>query len=229
MPIPEPHRLEHSKLYVEGTDDFHVVTHLFRRHGIALPGHGIDTPPNLPELKKTDGQEALLGMIKTAVQMNSGRSVGFVLDADDRPQDRWSAVRGCLREFELDPPKDMPANGYVAHVDKYKVRVGVWLMPDNRRVGALEQFLADLVPEGDLLLKLAESSTEEARSKGAKFPETKRSKAVLQTWLAWQEDPGLPYGSAINAQFFRHDSPAAQAFVKWYERLFVEESRGASP
>lgn len=213
---------ERSILYVEGKDDLHVVTHLFRRHGI-------DTTPNVPELKKTDGKEALLNMIKTAVQVSGGRSVGFVLDADDRPQDGWSTVRGRLQECELDPPKHMPANGYVAHVDKYKARVGVWLMPDNRRAGALEQFLTDLVPQGDLLLKFAKSSTEEARSKGAKFPETKRSKAVLQTWLAWQEDPGLPYGSAINAQFFRHDSPAARTFVKWYERLFVEESCGASP
>lgn len=217
---------ERSILYVEGKDDLHTVKHLLRWHKITVFIRGSQSntvDPNVPELKETGGKEKLIRMIKTTVSVSSSRSVGFVLDGDDRPQDGWSAVRGCLREFELDPPKDMPANGYVAHVDKYKVRVGVWLMPDNRRVGGLEQFLADLVPEGDLLLKLAESSTEEARSKGAKFPETKRSKAVLQTWLAWQEDPGLPYGSAINAQFFRHDSPAARTFVKWYERLFVEE------
>ena len=217
---------ERSMLYVEGKDDLHAVKHLLRWHRITLfigDSQSNNVDPNVPGLEETRGKKKLIETIKTIVPVSSGRSVGFVLDGDDRPQDGWSAVCGCLRELELDPPKDMPANGYVAHVDKYKARVGVWLMPDNRRAGALEQFLADLVPEGDLLLRLAESSTEEARSTGAKFPETKRLKAVLQTWLAWQEDPGLPYGSAINAQFFRHDSPAARTFVKWYERLFVEE------
>ena len=143
-----------------------------------------------------------------------------MLDADDKPQDRWSAVRARLREFELDPPNDIPADGYVTDVEKYMTRVGVWPMPNNRQKGALEKFLMGLIDEDDCLLPLAESSTNEAHEKGAKFPAAKHLKAVLHTWLAWQENPGLPYGTAINAQFFRHDSPAALAFVQWYKRLF---------
>lgn len=246
--------LERSNLYVEGTDDVHAVRHLLGQHGITVlikDRQGDNVPPNVPNINKMGGKENLIQGIHAAVKGVEGRedknarSVGFVLDADDEPNNRWSAVRNRLQEIRLSPlrevrldplreielvvPETMPAGGYIAHVEECDMRIGVWLMPDNRRAGALEQFLTDLVPQGDLLLKLAESSTEEARSKGANFPETKRSKAVLQTWLAWQEDPGLPYGSAINAQFFRHDSPAARIFVKWYERLFVQESRGASP
>ncbi|KKZ15405.1 MAG: hypothetical protein TH68_00535 [Candidatus Synechococcus spongiarum 142] len=214
---------ERSKLYVEGTDDIHVVRHLLHRHGIdILYRHGIDTnkPENVPEIKETNGIEKLLGRIKTDIQVSNDRSVGFVLDADDTPPDRWSAVRGRLREVGMNPPETMPDNGYVDDSEKYRARVGVWLMPGNQQAGALEEFLADLVPEGNLLLELAKSSTEEARSKGATFPDSKRSKAVLHTWLAWQTDPGLPYGSAIKAHFFRHDSPVATAFITWYRRLF---------
>ena len=93
-------------------------------------------------------------------------------------------------------------------------------MPDNQQRGALEEFLIDLIPKDDCLLSLAESSTNEAREKGAKFSETKHQKAVLHTWLAWQKDPGRPYGWAITSRFFRHDSPTAQTFVTWYKRLF---------
>ncbi|MXW40817.1 MAG: hypothetical protein F4Z75_06725 [Synechococcus sp. SB0668_bin_15] len=96
-------------------------------------------------------------------------------------------------------------------------------MPGNQQAGALEEFLANLVAEGDLLLEFAKSSTQQARTKGATFPDAKRSKAVLHTWLAWQRDPGLPYGAAIRAQFFRHDSAAAQAFVAWYRSLFPDQ------
>ena len=45
-------------------------------------------------------------------------------------------------------------------------------------------------------------------------------KAVLHTWLAWQEEPGLQYGTAMRARFFRDDSPAAQAFVTWFCAVF---------
>ncbi|OOV34451.1 hypothetical protein BV61_02855 [Candidatus Synechococcus spongiarum LMB bulk15M] len=212
---------------MEGKNDIHVIWHLLNRNGINLPIRKQpvgDVAPSVPELQETNGKQKLLDTIKTAVPVSSDRPVGFVLDADDKPQDRWSAVRARLREFELDPPNDMPADGYVTDVEKYKTRVGVWMMPDNTEAGALEELLMGLIDKYDCLLPLAESSTNEAHErssrKGAKFLAAKHSKAVLHTWLAWQENPGLPYGTAINAQFFRHDSPAALAFVQWYKRLF---------
>ena len=72
----------------------------------------------------------------------------------------------------------------------------------------------------DALFPIAETSTAEARRHGAEFPEADHRKAVLHAWLAWQQSPGLPYGTAIKAGFFRDDSPAALAFVDWYRRLF---------
>ncbi|MYG63190.1 MAG: hypothetical protein F4025_09830 [Synechococcus sp. SB0669_bin_7] len=213
---------ERSKLYVEGRDDSHAIGHLLHRHGIQCLIKGREGDDNATEISAKDGKGPMLDSIRTHVEMSDGRSVGFVLDADDNPQARWSAVRGRLQGFELDLPEDMPVNGYVG-VTKYQARVGVWLMPDNQRAGALEEFLADLVTQGDSLLGLAECSTEKARSKGATFPDTERAKAVLHTWLAWQKDPGLPYGTAIKAQFFDHNSHRALAFVAWYGRLFPSQ------
>ncbi|MCY4174488.1 MAG: hypothetical protein OXF25_10635 [Cyanobacteria bacterium MAG CAR3_bin_5] len=233
-----------SKLCVEGPDDVHVVGHLLLRHGIQCFIRGSqndDMAPNAPEIKEMGGKKELLEAIRTAVEEREGReknarSVGFVLDADDDPHSRWSAVRSHLQEIrlsplqevnldptqeiELDMPRIMPPGGYVTHVTECDMRIGVWLMPGHQREGALEQFLEDLVAEDDLLLKLAKSSTREARAKGAMFPDANSAKAVLHTWLAWQKDPGLPYGAAIKAQFFRHDSATAQAFVDWYKSLF---------
>ena len=76
--------------------------------------------------------------------------------------------------------------------------------------------------DGDSLLDYARESTENARAHGARYPETAGGtmKAVLHTWLAWQEEPGLPYGTAIRARYFRHDSPVAECFVKWFRRVF---------
>ena len=73
---------------------------------------------------------------------------------------------------------------------EYGVRVGVWLMPDNRRIGALEDFLKDLIDDSDPLLRHAEKSTAEAKARGARFPEKYSKKALVHSWLAWQEEPG---------------------------------------
>ena len=93
-------------------------------------------------------------------------------------------------------------------------------MPDNRRDGTLERFLEDLVRENDKLLPHAKASTRGAKELGARFPEALLVKAELHAWLAWQDDPGLPYGSAIRARYFSHDSHAAKSFVIWFCRLF---------
>ena len=215
--------VERSRLHVEGTDDVHVVRHLLLRHGIDCPITGRlsgDVAPNVPQIAATGDVQGVLDAIGTAIPVSNGRSVGFVLDADVEPRDRWRAVCGRLREFGLDLPDGIPPGGFVDTVVEYGARVGVWLMPDNQRGGALERFLEDLVDGDDPLLPIAESSTAAALTEGAKFPEAKHRKAVLHAWLAWQEDPGLPYGSAINAKFFRDDSPAALAFVDWYRRVF---------
>ena len=217
--------LERSRLHVEGRDDVHVVKHLLLRHGIDCPLERDSRPahefaPNVPEIRGVHDRNAVLRSIDTAVRVSTGRTVGFLLDTDGEPRDRWRAVRDRLRVFGLDLPDEIPAEGFVDDVVEFRARVGVWLMPDNRREGALEQFLEDLVDDEDALFPIAETSTAEARRHGAEFPEADHRKAVLHAWLAWQQAPGLPYGTAIKAGFFRDDSPTALAFVDWYRRLF---------
>ena len=153
--------VERSKLHVEGTDDVHVVKHLLLRHGIDCPTKRENRPqhefdPNVPEISAAGDKDAVLAAIGTAVPVSNGRSVGFVLDADEEPQDRWSAVCGRLRVFGLDLPDEIPPEGFVDDVAEFGACVGVWLMPDNQREGALERFLEDLVDDNDpcsLLLK----------------------------------------------------------------------------
>ena len=220
--------LERSNLHVEGPNDVHVVHHLLLRHGIDCPISGDkrsqnEFAPNVPEINPAGDKDAVLAAIGTAVPVSNGRSVGFVMDADTVLRNRWQEVRAELGKFVLGLPNEIPPNGFVVDVDQFGARVGVWLMPDNQRAGALEQFLEDLVDDEDSLLPIARRSTAEAKERGAKFAEVDRRKAVLHAWLAWQEAPGLPYGAAIKAQFFGVDSPTALAFVDWYRRVFPDD------
>ena len=214
-----------SNLHVEGPNDVHVVHHLLLRHGFDCPIRGDKRPQHefaesVPEITPAGDKDAVLATIKTAVPVSNDRSVGFILDTDENPRSRWRAVCDRLEVFGLQLPDEIPNEGFVVDVEDFRARVGVWLMPDNQRAGALEHFLQDLVADNDPLLPLAESSTAQAMARGAEFAEIHRQKAVLHTWLAWQEVPGRPYGTAIQARYFRDDSPAALAFVAWYRRVF---------
>lgn len=94
-------------------------------------------------------------------------------------------------------------------------------MPDCRTdEGTLEYLLKTLVARGDPLWPHAEAYTDEATARGARFSETDRRKAITHCWLAWQEKPGLPFGTAITARYLNHDSPEALAFLAWLGRLY---------
>ena len=211
-----------SRLVVEGTDDEHAIRHLLVRHGIdcdAAPAAG-----RLPSFTPAGGREKLLEGVTTAVSLSNGRAVGFVLDANSSLQDRWNAMVSRLREMDVETPDTIPPDGFVGESPTYRARVGVWLMPDNQRSGALEHFLKTLIHEADPLIEHARDSTELAKQLGARYPDDDNgvAKAVLHAWLAWQENPGLPYGSAIRARYFRRDSPVAERFVGWFHRVFGE-------
>jgi len=96
-------------------------------------------------------------------------------------------------------------------------------MPDNCRAGTLEDFLIDLVPKGDALWPYAREVTNEAHSRDGRFPDSAFNKAYLHSWLAWQENPGRPFGLGLKARYFRSDSQSACAFASWFRRLFFDE------
>lgn len=206
-------------LRVEGRDDKYVIENLLSRHGI--DHRDVDIKWSKQGDHDGGGKDRLLDGMRLAVTTSTSTAVGFVLDADGAPENRWRGVRSRLGGVGLELPEEIPEGGFVGDAPRFQARVGVWLMPDNRGSGALEEFLGGLVDNKDALLELAETSTTIASERGATFRDTHRRKAVLHTWLAWQQRPGLPYGLAITARYFRHDSPAALAFVEWFRRVFA--------
>ncbi len=196
--------------------------------------HGLDYdrtpwPTWFPFIEDTGGTEELLDDVERSVRASSGRAVAFVLDADFRVQDRWQAISARLRAVGVEVTQGIPRDGFMGESGEYRARVGVWLMPDNRQEGergegTLERFLETLIHDGDPLLLHAREATRRAKSDHrARYPDRDVKKAELHAWLAWQREPGLPYGTAIKARYFRHDSPAARTFVDWFRRVF--ESR----
>ncbi len=213
---------ERPRLLVEGSDDQHSIVHLLIRNGVRYHPDGIDaSPPDLPKVVPSGGIEQLIEGIETAVLTSNERAVGFLMDADASLIVRWRQVQNELSKVGVQVlPVRPPAEGFIGESTTYGTRVGVWIMPDNVQDGKLENFLMTLVQKEDPLIGHAQASTAKAKDQGAAFSDPDTIKATIHAWLAWQEEPGLPYGTAIRARYFGHDSTIAATFVNWFKSLY---------
>jgi len=94
------------------------------------------------------------------------------------------------------------------------------MMPDNSVAGMLEDFVRSLVPPGDELLTFAEECVDEVIARDRRFPLSYRSKALIHTWLSWQEEPGTPLGLAIKNSRMNPDVPTVLPLINWLRRMF---------
>ena len=138
-------------LLVEGPDDKHVVIHLRERSGLAQ---------NF-EIVEKEGINALLDSIEVEVDIPGRTVLGIVLDANDNPNARWQALTDRLNRLRQEDHFDLPElpsrpepSGTII---EGRLRIGVWLMPDNRSTGELEDFVGSMIPSGDPVWPLAEA------------------------------------------------------------------------
>ena len=194
-------------LFVEGQDDKHVARHLRDRN---LPALSF-------EIQDKGGVDALLESVGPEIKAPGRAAVGFVLDANDHPDGRWHAVSDRIREAGLRPPRRPSPSGTIMDGPP---RVGVWLMPDSRSTGELEDFVQGMIPQDDLAWELARQYIGKIPEEARKFPPKKQSRAELHAWLATRENPGL-MGAAIGRGDLKTDGPLCAAFLAWLEALFA--------
>ena len=201
-------------LMVEGTDDEHVLKHICGAHKIS----------HLDEVKSHGGAVRLLNAIPVQLTLSreEGDVVGIVIDADDSPSARWQSLRDIFTQAGYpNVPRRPDPNGTILESPTGAAlpRAGVWIMPDNRTPGILEDFLRFLVPDRQSAL-FAHAERSVATVPERLFTENDAPKAVIHTWLAWQKEPGNPYGTAIAAKFMDSQLPEAQSLANWIQRLF---------
>lgn len=202
-------------LLVEGIDDEHVLKHICGNRGISP----------LDEIKNHGGKDELLESIPVRLKGLNGEGdvVGVVIDADTNLDARWQSIKHAFGEAGYQDLPDLPdQNGTIIDppYGSYLPRAGVWIMPDNRMPGILENFLHFLVPLQPNALFDHVNDSVDSIPNDPPFTQCDKPKAVIHTWLAWQSEPGRPYGTAITARFLDPDVPLVDVLVAWLERLF---------
>ena len=205
------------RLLVEGKNDQHVVWNLADRLKLKET-FDVEAKDSYPQLI-----EALPTLLKST---NTLKRVGVVVDADENGKAHWRAIRTILEKsgYYSSLPETLPQEGFVCYPDdEEQLIVGVWIMPDNRINGMLEDFVAYMIPDytNDPLLKKTDEVLAELESNGLNAYKTvHHAKARLHTWLAWQDEPGTPMGTAITRQLLSTDGELCSTFIRWLELLF---------
>ena len=199
-------------LLVEGKDDEHVLYRLLEHHNV----------PMTFRIKDMKGIEKLLETLDVELDAGGLERLGVVVDADTAPASRWQSLRHIFAQAGCPLPTQADPLGTIVELSgRMLARVGVWVMPDNEAQGMLEDFVRSLVPSGDALLSYAEECVDEVIVRDRRFRPSYRSKAVIHTWLSWQEEPGTPLGLAIKNSRMNPDMPMVLPLIDWLERMFA--------
>jgi hypothetical protein len=199
-----------SRLLVEGRDDFHIVSAICNRH-------------NLQEtfaIEDCDGIDNVFQQIPLRIKLKDKR-LGILVDADINLSRRWQQVTNLLSPLGYRVSEHPSVEGTILTSDENECLVGIWLMPNNQASGMIEDFAQILIPQDNLLRSHAERIVSEIQDSGlAPFMEAHRSKALICTWLSWQESPGTPIGQAITKSYLDHNHELCLKFVDWLNALF---------
>lgn len=208
----------HRKLLiVEGKDDRHVMMALRDKLGVK----------GIYEVEERDNNDKLLIAISTDAKRSGRECLGVVIDRDTndptKNKDRWQQIKNRLSPLGYAVPESIPADGAILPSPEPGLsKIGIWLMPDNQKYGMLEDFMRLLIPNDDECLIFAEETLQTLESrKIQRYKEVYRSKALIHTWIAWQDQPGIPLGQSTT-RYLDINTELCQQFADWLKRLFDE-------
>lgn len=227
--------IEKRLLFVEGIDDQHATWAICEQLKVKETFRVI-VPDGEGKIPKRDVRQNELGGIDNvlkAAQLNltAGSSaverIGIVIDADDSLDKQWKKVCRVLEKAGFIDLPAAPKSGGTIIKQEFLPTFGIWIMPDNQIRGMLEDFLEFLIPDKDenpiwiKAVKCSQEILDEIKAE-KRFSEIHLSKAKIHAYLAWQNEPGKPFGTAITAKYLQADNLRCQSFVEWLNRLFVE-------
>ncbi len=214
-------RQAQKELLVEGADDVFVLVALFQEYKLPLADRN-QLDPGKVSIRDGKGVDSLKDRVRLLLKPQDEdlvlQHLGIIVDSDAELMDRWRSLRDILVQSGY---INLPVAPYLygTIIEQVgKPRIGIWLMPDNRLPGMLEDFIKFLVPPNDTLWDLATRTVDA-------IPEHERlfsniQKGHIHTWLAWQKDPGKPIGQAISLKFLDPQVHEVQILMQWIKRLF---------
>ncbi|MFK8009320.1 MAG: DUF3226 domain-containing protein [Saprospiraceae bacterium] len=212
-----------QRLIVEGKDAIVLSNILMKRN--LQPPKDYEVPLKYKNefVKEAGSISKVETVLVEELQSTDVTHIGIIVDANNvGASARLDSIKSII-EKTLDEklPSEIILNSSGITFQILNLSIGIWIMPDNQNQGYLEHFVCGLIPEENPVWKFTNEKVDELMSSTfCEFAEVKKQKALLHTYLAWKKSPGLPMGTAVEANYLNAASTSAGAFVSWFQQTF---------
>jgi len=205
-------------LLVEGSTDKFFI-------GSFKDKKGIKIKPVIECLEEnTGGIEFILKRLLSALKDESLTSIGVVVDADSNIEAAFSLISNALKQIKKIEIGQLKESGLIIQLTESQ-KFGLWIWPNNSAKGDLESLLHSIVPKNDVVFHYSQTIVSQLIEKKINpFKEKDQRKAEIYTWLAWQEEPGQPFGKAVKFSYFNLETETCNNFKSWLQRLYSNEN-----
>lgn len=206
---PRPPKL----LLVEGLSDKWAMRGIHRKFCSDLR-FGIEEKRGLPSLIRS---------IQPECKVEDRDALGLIVDADQDLEAVWAQIGDTLSKIGIVTPDHPDPDGTLIETESEVAvahRVGIWVMPDNRQSGGMEDFLIYGIKKSDILWKISEEFIDNIPQKIREFDDRHVSKAKLHAWLSTKKLPGR-LESAIKSGSLDVDLDPLEQFICWLNDLFA--------
>ena len=200
-----------QRILVEGDNDKHVLIHIYNRCVSSSPSFYVSSKGSINQL---------IASIEAEIDVDGREVLGIIADADDAPQECWKNIADKLNRAGIVTPSSPEPDGTIIEETEDKPRIGIWIMPDNKSTGELEDFVQQMIPNADPVWPLAVNFIEGIPEVDRKFADHKVRKAEVHAWLATRRYP-RPMGVSIRDGDLDVDGCLCQKFRAWLERLLA--------
>lgn len=214
-----------KRLLVEGPNDKSFFEALLRKHKLeeiittspARELGGFNTKQGainlLPSLAQNliDGHTERLGLILDSDTVKNGGGLDLTLTqiADKIVPFGYKRkpIRGKHGGFLFPSTDGLPT-------------IGTWVMPNNKDEGTIEHWVSNLVntPQKPLFIDACAAVD---KISTPLFPPIRKPKAVVATWLAWQEIPGKGLDYTISGDMLDDSAPLYSDLLNWMRQVFL--------
>jgi len=202
-----------KQLIVEGNDDIALISSIMNKRIPKWKKNNRDYLVHiaLADTEKSNGGKNKIDYKNVLRIAKSCTHLGIVTDADDD----FSAAEQKIKNIIKDVESTLKEND---------LKLDFWIMPNNKDPGMIEDFALALIEETSLLGYAGDVSQTAKQQHSAPYKSAHNTKAVVRTWLAWQDEPGIRMGNAVNNNIINAKAADADKFVEWFCGFFELES-----
>jgi len=188
-------------LLVEGSNDKAFFERICKKHGLNYTvkvSNPVDFVPS--DKGGFNSKQGVINSLETLLPLlededSAFNKIAIILDADITGDNNGgfsktiSQVEGKAVDFKYNKHSHCNPGIELKHTDKNMHALGVWVMPDNKSDGTIEDWIKNKIIESERQL-FDHACKVVSNLPVTKFSDNSIAKAELATWLSWQNQPG---------------------------------------